>query len=152
MKEIVVVVIGVVVIVIVYNAYKKPSTSSKGKGLNKANLVALLDKMDESYIRSHQERNVTDSFFQYASDKVVSDVMDDIIYGEEKLFGTKKYRMRTWQILEDTGYFLTVRKLITHRHIKVNRSFNLSIGEDIDEIWRLRKEGNSYRLIEILPQ
>lgn len=126
--------------------------SITAEALRKAQLISLLNTIDNVYIASHQKHRVLDDFFDYASDEVISDLQDDINYGEEKLFGTSKYRVRTWEIVEDTGYFLTVQKFITHRHIKVNRSFDLAIGENFHEIWRLRKEGSSYRLIEIIPQ
>lgn len=108
-----------------------------------AALTVFLDEADEALIRTYETRQIK-WFTSYASSSVLCFVVDKLNSGESILFGTKNYRMRSWSVLENKESVIIVQKQLRHRHVRLNKTIYVAIGEDVDEVWHVSITGNKF--------
>ncbi|WP_268624624.1 hypothetical protein [Paenibacillus alvei] len=108
----------------------------------------FLERADDAYILTHESIEIS-YFSQYATSTLCNEILESIYKNPPKMFGTRKYRVRTWSVLtyEDQGVLL--RKELTHIPIKVRRGIKVALGDDMVEFWKISFLSNGYRVEEV---
>ncbi|GFN30947.1 hypothetical protein [Paenibacillus xylaniclasticus] len=146
-------IIAVVIIAasIIRNSVPRFKPSIEGAPLSMSqSLLDYLEKADDAYILTHHTADIA-YFSQFASNEVCNEVMDWIWKNPRRMFGTKKHRIRRWQMLQMGGDSIIVRKELTHYPVKARRGIRVSLGDDLIELWELSIRAGNYR-VEAIKQ
>lgn len=111
------------------------------------NLVRWLDEADEALIRAYELRDVT-QLSNFAVKEVLHTLEDDV-YLNKKLFGTKAYRIRSWDISEIGADSYVITKHLTHKHVRLSRNIIMAIADDITEKWKVAYTESGFRIMDI---
>lgn len=112
-------------------------------------LLEFIEKANDCYIDVHSNEDVS-RFIRYANETVITELEDQIAYGSKVLFGIKRYRDRSIEIVQEDGLFYIAKISIKHRNIKLDKSIAISVGEDIAMIWKIRRTDNRFQVIDIM--
>lgn len=140
-------VIFITVIILIAYFYLTKSLENNKKIDNK--LLGFIENAHEAYIKSCEIEDVT-PFARYANPDVMVELREKIEYGENELFGVKRYRERSVVLIDERETSVRVKISLSHQHIKINKGMSVAIGDDISSIWRIRIVNNKYKVIEIL--
>jgi|GEM_PF-1334958 len=114
-------------------------------------LLDYLERADDAYILTHDTENIA-HFSKFASNEVCHEVMDWIWKNPRRMFGTKKHRIRKWQVVELGGDTIVVLKELTHWPVSVRRGMRFSLGDALVERWELSIREGHYRVEAISPE
>ena len=135
----------VIIILLYYLLTKYFDKSNKIDG----RLANFIENAHEAYIKAHEIEDTT-PFQKYAAVDVVVELRDKIEYGEEELYGIKRYRERKVSLISENKDIVKVRIAICHQHIKINRNMAVAIGDDISSIWKIKTTNNKFKVIDII--
>lgn len=146
-----VIIAAIIVVSIIRNSAPrlKPSIEGAPPSLSES-LLDYLEQADDAYILTHDTENIA-HFSKFASNEVCHEVMDWIWKNPRRMFGTKKHRIRKWEVVELGGDTIVVRKELSHRPVKVRRGMRFSLGDAFVELWELSFRRGDYRVEAISP-
>lgn len=113
-----------------------------------AKLVNFLNEADEAYMQSYNT-NRLEIFAEYATPELCSVIEEEMEFGEKKLFGTASSRSREWYLLNASKCDYTVKKILTHKRIK-QRTVSISLGDSIEETWKVEEVDRSFQVCDII--
>jgi hypothetical protein len=148
------VVLITLLIAIIYLTYFRPKakfTKVKIKDLTmlaSSDLLDFLEKADDAYILTYETSEIM-YFSKYASSAVCHQVLDAIHKNSDRLFGTKKYRKRTWSIIEQKKNEILLRKVVTQKKIEVKYGIKVALGDEIIETWRVSLNPSGYLVEDV---
>ena len=79
-------------------------------------VIGFLDKADDAYMLAFDSKNIK-PFAPYADPAVCTAVLQEILSGEDRYFGTSKLRKRSWEIVLDDGRTVRAVKHVGHEAI-----------------------------------
>ena len=117
-------------------------------GKKKTTVVGFLDKADDAYMLAFESKNIK-PFAPYADAAVCTAVLQEILSGEERYFGTAKKRKRSWEVVLDDGRKVRAIKCVCHEPIKCG-SINIKLGDDVVQAWEVHVNGvNQFKVVKI---
>lgn len=111
-------------------------------------LVNFLNEADDAYMQSYST-NRLEIFAEYATQELCSVIEEEMEFGEKKLFGTVSSRSREWYLLNSNKCDYTVKKILTHKRIK-QRTVSISLGDSIEETWKVEAVDKRYQVSDII--
>ena len=111
-------------------------------------LLNWLEIADESYIRTFQQKDVR-YFEPYTTLEVSTEIYDEIMQKPERLFGTRRYRTRVWDVISKNNNDVVVKKTLTHSHIELQGGIKVPLGDNLCEMWYVTYSNNAYKVKKI---
>ncbi|MCD1257390.1 hypothetical protein B5M42_000885 [Paenibacillus athensensis] len=99
-------------------------------------LLHFLEKADDAYILTHETLEIR-FFSRYATNLVCNEIMEAIYQKPPKMFGTRRFRHRSWSIVTQNGSELVVRKELVHKPIVMKKGIRVALGDDMVELWTI---------------
>lgn len=99
-------------------------------------LIVFLEKADDAYILTHETIEIS-YFSKYVSNNACLGVLEAIYKNPPLLFGTKRYRKRSWSYIKQDKNGILLQKKITHTQIEVKKGIKIALGDEIVEVWRI---------------
>lgn len=123
--------------------------NGKNVNLNTKVLIRFLDQADDAYIEAYQRSNI-EYFLPFCTIPLAMDLNNRILYCNDKVFGTKDHRKRSWQILEIRDKALIVQKDVTFSRIKERgkKSF-YDYADPIHEVWKIGYSPSRFQVLEV---
>lgn len=123
-----------------------------GKKKDKAGgsrVIGFLSDADDAYMLAFDSRNIK-PFAPYADPAVCNALLQEILSGEDKFFGSSKLRKREWKIVLDDGRIVQAIKCVSHTPINAGRGVTIPLGEPIKQAWDVQVDGkNMFKVIHI---
>ncbi len=110
--------------------------------------MRFLEKADDAYIKAFQFRVLGD-FPTYATEDVTRFLQKQILYYNTKLWGTKEYRIRNWEIVSSEGKEIVVRKELKFKNIKLGHTL-VTMGDECVEYWKILVDNNKFKVGDIV--
>lgn len=112
-------------------------------------LIGFLEKADDAYMLAFESKNIK-PFTPYADPAVCTAVLQEILSGEDRYFGTSKLRKRSWEVVLDDGRTVRAVKRVGHVAINCGRGVSVPLGDDISQAWDVSVDGvNQFKVIRI---
>jgi len=99
-------------------------------------LFHFLEQADDAYILTHETLEIR-FFSPYATNSVCNEIMEAIYQKPPKMFGTRRFRRRSWSIVKHNGSDIVVRKEIVHKPIVMKKGIRVALGDDMVELWTI---------------
>ena len=99
-------------------------------------LIQFVERADDAYILTHATMDIM-HFSKFASGKACNELIEFLYRNPPKMFGSKKHRKREWYIMAHEQKSITLKKVITHRHVKVKRGIKIKLGDEMVEYWHV---------------
>ena len=123
---------------------KKPKRSA-----GSSRVIGFLDKADDAYMLAFESKNIK-PFAQYADPAVCTAVLQEILSGEDRYFGTSKLRKRSWEVVLNDGRVVRAVKRVGHEAINCGRGLSIPLGDQISQAWDVSVDGvNQFKVIRI---
>ena len=120
---------------------------SKGSGNHK--VLNFLSDADDAYILAFEARNIK-PFAPYADPAVCNALLQEILSGEDRSFGSSKLRKREWKITLDDGRIIQAVKSVSHAPLDVGKGISISLGDSITQVWDVRVDGkDAFKVIKV---
>ena len=112
-------------------------------------VIGFLDKADDAYMLAFDSKNIK-PFAPYADPAVCTVVLQEILSGEDRYFGTSKLRKRSWEIVLDDGRTVRAVKHVGHEAINCGHGLSIPLGDQISQEWDVSVDGvRQFRVIRI---
>lgn len=112
-------------------------------------VVGFLNQADDAYMLSFASKNIK-PFVPYADPAVCTAVLQEILSGEDRYFGTSKLRKRSWDVVLDDGRVVRAIKQVGHEAINCGRGLSIPLGDQISQAWDVSVDGvNQFKVIKI---
>lgn len=144
------IVVGSVTIIIclsISHLFENKVEIVKNNGIDRK-LAKFLDEADDAYMDGYM-KNKLEIFADYATSELCEIIHEEMGQGEKKLFGPSTARIREWYLLEANEYQYKLKKILTHKKIK-HGSISISLGDRIEETWKVAHRDNSYIVCDII--
>ncbi len=120
---------------------------SKPKGGSR--LIGFLSDADDAYMLAFEAKNIK-PFAPYADPAVCTALLQEILSGEDRFFGSSKLRKREWKVTLDDGRVVQAVKCVSHAPISVGRGVSIPLGDSIKQVWDVRVEGkDAFKVIRV---
>lgn len=111
-------------------------------------LINWLEQADESYIDAFQFKKLG-NFIKYAHPSLCAKVQQAVNYKNTRLWGTKKYRIRKWEVVSVSEEAVLVRKELNFKKIKFGYA-EVPMGDRCVEYWKVETLArNQFRVVSI---
>ena len=112
-------------------------------------VIGFLDKADDAYMLAFRSKNIK-PFAPYADSAVCTAVLQEILSGEDRYFGTSKLRKRSWEVVLDDGRTVRAVKSVSHDPINCGKGIRLPLGDQVSQAWDVTVDGvNQFKVIKI---
>lgn len=112
-------------------------------------VVSFLDLADDAYILAFESRNIK-PFAPYADPAVCTAVLQEILSGEDRFFGSSKLRKRQWEIVLQDGRTVQAVKTTSHAPIDAGGGIKIPLGDATSQAWDVRVDGkNQFKVIRV---
>lgn len=118
--------------------FGKKDAAPKVQGANK--IVSFLNAADDAYMLAFDSKNIK-PFAPYADPAVCAAVLQEVLSGEDRFFGTSKLRQRTWSIVLADGRQVTAVKTVGHEAVRCGHGLSIPLGDTIQQQWDIRVDG-----------
>lgn len=133
----------------IYAGRKRSARAAPGRcGLISDELLDFLEKADDAYILAHESTQIG-KFGKYATEEVCHEMMESIFKNPSRMFGTRKSRRRTWNVVAHDPEWVVVRKQLAHAPVKIGRGVYVALGDDVEEIWTIACSPDGYRIVDV---
>lgn len=124
-----------------FGGKKKPAGGSR--------VIGFLDRADDAYMLAFESKNIK-PFTPYADPAVCTAVLQEILSGEDRYFGTSKLRKRSWEVVLDDGRVVRAVKHVGHEAINCGRGLSIPLGDQISQVWDVTVDGvNQFKVVKI---
>ncbi|MFB9277194.1 hypothetical protein [Cohnella cellulosilytica] len=113
-----------------------------------AELFGFLEEADDAYILAHETTQIG-RFGKYATETVCHGLMESIYKNPSRMFGTRKYRRRSWNVVAHDPEWIVVCKRLSHVPVNLGKGIHTALGDDSVEIWTIARLENGYRIIDV---
>lgn len=121
----------------------------KKDGAGGSRVIGFLSDADDAYMLAFDSKNIK-PFTPYADPAVCNALIQEILSGEDKFFGSSKLRKREWKIVLDDGRIVQAIKCVSHTPISAGRGVTIPLGEPIKQTWDVQVDGkNAFKVIHI---
>ncbi len=121
----------------------------KPKPKGGSRLVGFLSEADDAYMLAFEAKNIK-PFVPYADPAVCTALLQEILSGEDRFFGSSKLRQREWKVTLDDGRVVQAVKSVSHAPISVGRGVSIPLGDSIKQVWDVRVEGkDAFKVIRV---
>lgn len=93
-----------------------------------------LEAADRAYASAIQQHDAS-IFAPYGTPEAIRRVYDYCSASPEIQFGLERYRQREWTVLGCVDGIMRVRRLLTHKDVKVHHNVFIALGDSLDEVW-----------------
>jgi hypothetical protein len=125
------------------------SPDGKKLNLNTKVLENFLNQADDYYIQAFQRSNV-EYFLPYCTVSLAMSLNNRIIYCNDKVFGLKEHRKRSWRIVAINEDSIVVRKDITFDTIKDRgKRGYITYADPIHEHWTIGVNPSRFQVLEV---
>lgn len=122
---------------------------SKKKVAGSPSVIGFLDKADDAYMLAFASKNIK-PFTPYADPAVCTAVLQEILSGEDRYFGTSKLRKRSWEVVLDDGRVVRAVKSVGHEAINCGHGLSIPLGDQVSQAWDVLVDGvNQFKVIKI---
>lgn len=112
-------------------------------------VIGFLDKADDAYMLAFESKNIK-PLTPYADPAVCTAVLQEILSGEDRYFGTSKLRKRSWEVVLDDGRVVQAVKRVGHEAINCGRGLSIPLGDKVTQAWDVSVDGvNQFKVIKI---
>lgn len=112
-------------------------------------VVGFLSEADDAYMLAFQSRNIK-PFTPYADPAVCNALLQEILSGEDRFFGSSKLRKREWKVTLDDGRVVQAVKCVSHTPVATGHGLSVALGDAISQTWDVRVDGQSqFKVIKI---
>jgi len=126
-----------------FGSKKKRDTAGGSK------VIGFLNKADDAYMLAFESKNIK-PFASYADPAVCTAVLQEILSGEDRYFGTSKLRKRSWDVVLDDGRVVRAIKSVGHEAINCGRGMSIPLGDQVQQVWDISVDGvNQFKVIKI---
>jgi hypothetical protein len=94
----------------------------------------FLDNADKAYKLSHYTRNIK-PFIPYAESELLIRLTAKIKSARDVSFGVPGYSATEWELLEENGEIVRVKKRVTHDSIPLGHGMKTKIADDTEQEW-----------------
>lgn len=123
------------------NKHKAPGGGSR--------VVGFLSEADDAYMLAFDSKNIR-PFAPYADPAVCNALLQEILSGEDRFFGSSKLRKREWKVVLDDGRTVQAVKCVSHAPISVGRGVSIPLGDTVKQAWDVQVDGrNTFKVIRI---
>lgn len=126
-----------------FGLFKKPKVNK---------FIDFCERADDALTLAYERGDVQAAagfFHNRLLDYILEEIQSGYNYVQE--LGIAKYRIRTWDtvIEEPDGNTMKVTKHIRHQDVHIRGMIDIPVGDNIDEVWTLQKNGNNYLVLNI---
>lgn len=119
----------------------------KASGGNK--VIGFLSDADDAYMLAFEAKNIK-PFAPYADPAVCTALLQEILSGEDRFFGSSKLRKREWKITLDDGRVIQAVKSVSHAPVHAGKGISIPLGDHITQVWDVRVDGkNAFKVIRV---
>lgn len=122
---------------------------SKKKAAGSPRVIGFLDEADDAYMLAFESKNIK-PLTPYADPAVCTAVLQEILSGEDRYFGTSKLRKRSWKVVLDDGRVVRAVKSVGHEAINCGRGLSIPLGDQVSQAWDVMVDGvNQFKVVKI---
>lgn len=115
-------------------------------------LVDFCERADDALTLAYERRDVQAAagfFHNRLLDYVLEEIQSGYDYVHE--LGMQKYRIRTWDTVEEDPNSDTIKicKHIRHQDVHIRGMIDIPVGDNIDEVWTIQKANSNYLVLNI---
>lgn len=108
-------------------------------------LMKFVEKADDAYILTHATLDIM-YFSKFASGKACNELIEFLYRNPPKMFGSRKHRRRSWDVLAHGERYVVLKKSISHRQVKVKRGMRIKLGDDMIEYWEIAVTSSGFEV------
>ena len=111
-------------------------------------VIGFLCDADDAYMLAFDSKNIK-PFAPYADPAVCNALLEEILSGEDRYFGSSKLRKREWKIVLDDGRVVQAVKSVSHTPVATGFGGSIDLGDTIEQEWDVEADGKKYKVIKI---
>lgn len=111
-------------------------------------VIGFLCDADDAYMLAFDSKNIK-PFAPYADPAVCNALLEEILSGEDRYFGSSKLRRREWKIVLDDGRVVQAVKSVSHTPVATGFGGSIDLGDTIEQEWDVEADGKKYKVIKI---